>query len=997
MQRHPELTRQRLEKFAQYLKTLVYPTTTACALEAYAAPGRISYAEALAGDYRPVKLYDRLQPAWSTHWFRLRLTIPVEWQGQEVHLLWDSSSEACVWQDGQPRQGLAGSGDYWHSPYHDAYTLSEKARGGQQIELYIETAINTPFGITDTSALTTLGVLRRAEMAVFRRDIWDLLWDFVTVADMARCLPADSPRAGQALRAANRMVNLFQPEQPESITAARAEAAHFLAATNGAGQHTVYAIGHAHIDTAWLWPLAETRRKCIRTFSTVMRLMERYPDYQFVCSQAQQLAWIKESQPALYAQIQQRVAEGRFIPVGGAWVEPDCNIPSGEALARQFLYGQRFYQQEFGWQPREFWLPDTFGYPAGLPQILRGAGIDHFLTQKLSWNQFNKPAMSTFYWQGLDGSRVLTHFPPTETYGGLANVEELVRGVRNFRDHERSNVSLYLFGFGDGGGGPNEAMLERLQRMRDVDGLPRLQMDTPSAFFAAAETPDLTTWVGELYFELHRGTYTSQARTKLGNRRSELLLRDAEFLAALLPDYPQSELERLWKLTLLNQFHDILPGSSITAVYEDAARDYAEIARSGAALRQRALETLLAEGEQIAAVNTLSQARREVVEAPFAAASAQHSADGHPLLLLQAPPMGYRVQDGHTEGAAVTIREENGAFVLENALLRATIGADGTLISLYSKTLARETLRAAGNRFVLFDDRPLAWEAWDVDVFHREKRRDVAGAHSAHVVESGPLRAAVRFTYRLGDKSALRQIIRLDCAAAYVEFVTEVDWHERQQFLKVEFDLNVHTTQAMYETQYGVVPRPTHYNTSWDLARFEVCAQRWGALTEYGFGAALLNDCKYGYSAYGSRLALSLLRSPTYPDPQADQGAHTFRYALLPFDGRLEQAVAAGLRFNVPLLVRRCAAQGEQSFFSVEPGHVVLDAVKKAEDSDALIVRLYEACGGRATVRLRSALDIAWAKRCNLLEAESGDVAWQAGGAQFEIAPFETVTLKLGR
>ncbi len=973
MHKHAEITRQRLENFSAYLKTLLYPEKQPLELLHYAAPGRISYREAIQGEYQPIALGEKLTPFWSTHWFELEFTTPEDWHA--VHLRWDSSCEACIWQDGQPVQGLSGSGDYWHAPYHDFFPLES----GKTYQLYIETAVNHPFGTGESFKPTQIGLLRMAEIACFRQDIWDLRWDFATIAEMAKFLPADSPRAGQALAVANAMINAFQPE---NLQPAREIAAQFLSQHNGDSQHQVFAVGHAHIDTAWLWPLAETQRKCIRTFSTALELMERYPEYQFVCSQAQQLDWIKNLQPALYEKIKQRVAEGRFIPVGGAWVEPDCNLPSGESLVRQFLYGQQFYQAEFGLTSREFWLPDTFGYPAALPQIMRGAEIEYFLTQKLSWNQFNKPPMSTFYWEGLDGSRVLTHFPPTDTYNGIATVEELLKGLGNFKDHERSNASLYLFGFGDGGGGPSAEMLERLNRVQDVDGLPRVQIAPPLEFFEQVSHDDLTVWVGELYFELHRGTYTTQAANKKNNRQSELLLRDVEFLAALVPDYPSEQLEKLWKKVLLNQFHDILPGSSIHEVYQDSAHDYAEILQRGQQLRQNALNQLLHGGESRAVVNTLSQARREVV-----------AIDGQ-LAMVDAPSMGYRVQNPQFEtDSPVTLTEQNENFIMENRLLRVEITRTGQMVSLFDKTLQRESIAGNGNQFVLYDDRPNAWEAWDVDVFHLEKRRNLGGATSADIVENGGLRAAIKFTYAISQNSHLIQIIQLDCTAAYVEFITVVEWQEQNQFLKVEFPLQVHTPQATYETQYGLVQRPTHFNTSYDIARFEVCGHRWAALTEYGFGVALLNDAKYGYSAHGNVLSLSLLRSPNWPDPTADRGRHEFRYALYPFDGKFEQAVAAGLRFNVPLLLQQTNLPlGEQSYFAVSPNHVVIDTVKKAEDSDALIVRLYESCGGRGKVKLESAETFQKITRCNLLERQ--DTEWRD---EFEIAPFEVVTLKLWR
>jgi alpha-mannosidase len=985
-------------------------------LSVYAAPDRIPYAEAVRGEYRPAQVGEVFGPAWSTHWFRADIAIPSSWEGREVHLLWDSSSEACIWQDGEPRQGLAGSGP---SPWEQgarraAYPLTRSAKGGERIGLYIEMACNGLFGADPKHIFP----LKQAEIALFDREAWDLLWDFTIVADMAWHLPPSSPRAGQALFAGNEMVNICRLDDRRTWSRARAVAAEFLSARNGTSQHNLSAIGHAHIDTAWLWPLAETKRKCIRTFSTALRLMEEYPDYKFACSQAQQYAWIKEMQPKMYAEIKRRVKEGRFVPAGGTWVEPDCNIPSGESLVRQFLYGQRFFREEFGLRCGEFWNPDVFGYSAALPQIMLGAGIRCFLTQKLSWNQFNKPANSTLLWEGIDGSQVLTHFPPADTYNATATVEEVLRDVTNFKNHERSSESYMLFGYGDGGGGPTREMLEQLSRMGDVDGLPRVKIRPPEEFFerCAADIKDPAVWVGELYFELHRGTYTTQAHNKRDNRRSEFLLHDLEFLSALAhaqgrAPYPAAELDRLWKLVLLNQFHDIIPGSSISEVYRDSAAHYAEVLSTGERLRQRAVSELVGSlpssgkraegGNCILAINALSAPRTEVAELPVDVPTPQRAANGKSLAIASAPAMGYATFDPNAHPkVSARVAGSPDLFTLENEWVRATFGRGGHLVSLFDRRLGREAIPPgeAANRLVIFEDKPLNWDAWDVDVFHLEKRDEVGSALSARILEAGPLRAAVEFSYALSDLSSLKQIVSLTCASPRLDFSTEADWHERDRFLKVEFPLDIRADNATYEIQFGHVWRPTHFNTTWDLARFEVCAHRWADLSEAGFGVALINDSKYGYAALRNVMRLSLLRSPKSPDPEADMGHHSFRYALLPHAGDFRQAgvIEEGYRFNVPLLLR--ASEGpvkEASFFSVSRPSAVIDAVKKAEDSDAIIVRLYEAHGGRGPVRLSSPLPVKKIARCNLLEEDDEPLKWAGGGADFDIKPFQIVTLKL--
>ncbi|HEY8965696.1 MAG TPA: hypothetical protein VIM58_04585, partial [Candidatus Methylacidiphilales bacterium] len=538
MLKHPELTKGRLARFAAELKKLLYSRSAPLAkLETWAAPGRVPHAEAAKAKFRPAQVGEVFGPGWSTHWFRVSYAVPKEWAGEEVLLHFDSSSEGCVWRDGVPIQGLT-SYNWGPEDIRSYFTLEEKARGGEKGTLLVEGAINGMFGLSSgegKSQAEAMGHLRHARLVTRDKAAWDLYWDFAVIREMAENLPADGLEQGPALTAANAIANAVDLTDRSTFAAGRAIAKEFFKAKNGGRTHRVSAIGHAHIDTAWLWPLAETMRKCYRTFSTAVLMMDKYPEYKFVCSQAQQLAWIKVQQPALYRKIQEKAKKGQFVPAGGTWIEPDCNIPSGESLVRQFLVGQRFFKKEFGSHCGEFWNPDVFGYSGALPQILRGAGIEYFLTQKLSWNQLNRPTSSTFLWEGIDGSRVLTHFPPTDTYNAVCTVEEVRKHITNFKDKERASESYMLFGYGDGGGGPTEEMIERLRRMENVAGLPEVEIRTPAAFFerCAADLKDPLVWSGELYFELHRGTYTTQAANKRDNRRSEELLHDVEFLAAL--------------------------------------------------------------------------------------------------------------------------------------------------------------------------------------------------------------------------------------------------------------------------------------------------------------------------------------------------------------------------------------------------------------------------------------------------------------------------------
>lgn len=1021
MQKHPELTLQRVQSFTnqQNLAGRIYTDRAPVKLMVFDAPGRISYEEAVQGNYHPAQIGEHFGPFWSTHWFRVEIEIPSTWAGKEVHFLWDSSSEGEVWIDGKPMQGLTGTGiSREMDPTRPEYILTRKAKGGEKTTLYVEMAVNNLFGLgyspDSASRVDAVGILRMAEIAIFDRDAWDLFWDFKVIADMAENLPAKTPRGGQALFAANEMINMIDLDDKSTWEAARKVAKKYLSAHTGEGQINLSAVGHAHIDTAWLWPLAETRRKSMRSFSSAVSYMDEYPDYIFACSQAQQYEWMKESYPNLYERIKAKVKSGQFVPAGGSWVEPDCNLPSGEALVRQFLFGQRFFRREFGITCEEFWEPDVFGYSAALPQILRQVGMKYFLTIKLSWNQFNKLSSHTFKWEGIDGSQVLTHFPPADTYNSMADVREVLYSQTNYKDLDRSSEAYLLFGWGDGGGGPTRAMLEQLQRMKDVDGLPRVEMRAPNTFFTRLEknSEDLMTWVGELYFELHRGTYTSQANNKKYNRQSEFMLHDVEFLSAIAHAtrqyaYPNAELDRLWKLVLTSQFHDIIPGSSIRLVYEDSNAHYQTVLGTGAALRNQAAVALLGQpverGQQVCVVNTTSFNREEVIELPQGTKGIQTGADGKSLAVASAPSYGYTIYSPATSTSQqVSVTEEEKTVVLENNYVKAVFSRDGSLTSLFDKSAHREAVEPGqnANHFVIYDDHPNNWDAWDVDAFHLEKRFEVSGATSCRVVEKGPLRAALAFEYALSPHSKLTQTVQLNAISPRLDFNTEVEWHERHKFLKVEFPLNVRSANATYEIQFGHLQRPTHFNTSWDMARFEVVAHKWADLSDPLFGVALLNDSKYGYATHGNVMRLSLLRAPTSPDPEADQGHHIFRYALLPHTGSPQTAgvIAEGYCFNNPLQIFPTASNpGQQSYFSLSDPQGVIDTVKKAEDSEDIIVRLYESQGTHGVIRLMSTLPVASARRCNLLEDddEGKPLPWTDSGLEFAVKPFEIVTFKL--
>ncbi|MFE2361578.1 alpha-mannosidase [Streptomyces virginiae] len=1002
------ITEHRLRRVLhERIRPAVHSSPLPLTVERWDAPGEpVPVAEGLAAPYEPCAPGDAWGPAWGTTWFKVTGTVPDGWAGRTVEAVLDLGFDRMM--PGFQCEGLVHRADGGEikalNPYNDWVRVADRAEGGERIEWYVEAAANpvlvdhraTYEGDLRTSGDQPLYRLARMDLTLFETEVWELVQDLDVLYELMTQLAADDARRYEILRALGAALDAVDlTDVPGTAAAARAHLAGVLAAPANASAHRISAVGHAHIDSAWLWPLRETVRKVARTTSNMVNLMDEHPEFVFAMSQAQQLDWIRTHRPELFERVKKKVADGQFVPVGGMWVESDTNMVGGEAMARQFLYGKKFFLDEFGIETHNVWLPDSFGYTAALPQIVKLSGSRWFLTQKICWSQVNKFPHHTFWWEGIDGSRVFTHFPPVDTYNSDLGGAQMAHAARNYLEKGRGSRSLTPFGWGDGGGGPTREHLARARRQRDLEGSPRIEIERPDAFFekARAEYEDAPVWAGELYLELHRGTYTSQAKTKQGNRRSESLLREAELWAATAAvrvagyAYPYEDLERIWKTVLLHQFHDILPGSSIAWVHREARETYAKVREELRGITLAAQQALAGEGAGELVFNCAPHARHGI-PAGGAGRPAQPS-------------------------EPVTVEERHGGgHVLANGRLLVEIDGRGLIVSVYDLEARREAVApgTAANLLQIHPDFPNMWDAWDVDEFYRNNVTDLDGLDGMEVAESGPRSATVRVTRSFGRSTAVQQVT-LRAGARTVDIVTDVDWHETEKFLKAAFPLDVKAERTASETQFGHVYRATHTNTSWEAAKFEICAHRWIHAEEPGWGVALLNDSTYGHDvtrdvrADGGQTTTvrpSLLRAPRYPDPETDQGAHTLRFSLAPGAG-IGDAVREGHALNLPERTVRGAGP-VAPLLAVDSDAVVVEAVKLAEDRGGdVIVRLYESLGGRATATLTAGFPVAEAVESDLLERPLAGTAVAApapgadGAVTLTLRPFQIVTLRLRR
>jgi alpha-mannosidase len=872
---------------------------------------------------------------------------------------------------------------------------------------------------------------------------------------VAECLDEQQPARAHLYNALDQAFRVLDTREPlgdrfyESVPEAHDILTKAIAGSGPPLDIHITAAGHAHIDMAWLWPLAQTRRKAGRTFHTVLHLMEEFPKFHFSQSQAQLYDYVRQDYPNLFEAVKRQIAEGKWEPFGGMWVEADCNLSGGESLARQLLLGQTFFRSHFGQKGETsiLWLPDVFGYAWNLPQLIRQAGLKYFFTTKIGWSEYNRFPYDSFWWQGLDGTRVLSHFSPTKqqgsvfasTYNSVATPDEVLSTWTNFQQKDwgkpgQAPPLLMCYGYGDGGGGPTREMLENIGLLRAFPAMPQVEFGTASEFFEkldATQGEQLPTWNGELYLEYHRGTYTTQARNKRANRKSEFLLHDAEFLAAVAHTldpswpYPQQALHQAWELVCLNQFHDILPGSSIGEVYAESLRQYAHVGEVGQGIQQDALQILSTHlGGDLLISNPTSFPRQHLALWRGARSSTDglQRAQGEPVLVQQTaegllldagelPPYG--VMPLHLASAAPSTepgRIPNPLLVttslLENTYMRVELDPSGDIARIYDKKNKREVLPegAVANQFLAFEDRPRNWDAWDIDVSYDGRAWTAEPAESIRVVESGPLRATLEIRRRILS-SQVCQRVSLTHYSPRLDFDTTIQWNERHILLKVAFPVDILAPLATHEIQWGNVQRPTHRNTSWDWARFETCAHKWVDLSEGDYGVSLLNDCKYGHDIHDNVIRLTLLRSPADPDPEADLGEHLVTYSLLPHAGSWDElTISEAYSLNDPLIVwqrHQIATDptppeaGAISFLSVDRPNVVIETIKQAEDGQGLIVRLYECQRRRGELVLTTGFPLAGAWETNLLEHYGQPLSFDEHSVRCPIKPYQIVTLRL--
>lgn len=951
---------------------------------------------------------------WQQAWFEFSVRIPPDWQDKQLAVLLDLGGEGLIYSiSGIPVQGITAYSVFMPDYKRDVVWIDSDLIENGSIHFWVEATANGMFG---NNAVTMPDVadpdnyqarVNKMQLCLFNNELWDLVNDYKLLAGLAR-YPVSNTFNPKIARNLKEIIDLLE-KQTRNTEQAHSILKTVLSELEGQYPLTATAVGHAHIDTAWLWPLEETIRKCARTFSTQVKLIEKYPDYIFGASQPQHYQFVKEFYPRLYSKIKELVKQGRWELQGAMWVEADCNIISGESMIRQILYGKNFFIDEFGTEVKNLWLPDVFGYSAALPQIMKKSGVEFFLTQKISWNEVNEFPHHTFKWIGIDSSSVLTHFPPENDYNSMLSPQFLVPAADRFKEKNMLDEFLSLFGVGDGGGGPKEENLESGRRLQNISTAPNVRFGRADRFFErlAKKQHLLPNWNGELYLEKHRGTLTTQARAKKMNRQLEFRFRQIEMLFSCMPldKYPQQKLEKLWKLLLINQFHDILPGSSINEVYRRTYREYEQIQTELEELRQSAAGLLFKkQADSLVVFNTLNHSLTDVIPLPHHWQGAESEqadetidvqANGNSKIIRVTVPALSFLTLRNAESKIVSTQTVPG-MLLENELVRYQFDKSGRLISAFDKEINKEMLRKNGNIFSLYKDEPKQWDAWDIDITYEDNLLEHARCTSVKKQVRGIYKSEIELDFQIGN-SLIHQKVILSAHSKRLDFESTVEWNEAHKMLRVHFDTNVDSDTAIFDIQYGHIRRNTHRKTSWDKARFEVAAHKYVVLENGEYGVAMLNDCKYGHKVLENRLDLNLLRSPKYPDKQADIGTHYFTYSLLPFSGDFSNSnvIAEAEALNQPLLFfeNYRAAAVQIPCFSMNPD-VSIEAIKKAEKEKATVIRLVEKKGKKSSTKLIFNKKTGKIFETDLMENNVAELKLNKNVIEINCNPFEIKTIK---
>ncbi|GIP51278.1 alpha-mannosidase [Paenibacillus vini] len=958
--------------------------------------------------FRSVAPGQRWGEKWGYGWFRGAVVVPEEAEGKRLVAKLDFGSEATVYINGI----VSGAKDL----NHHYLTLTRSAKAGEQFEIVAEAYA----GHSDSRP--TFG---ESQLCVFEEEVYQFFIDLECLYDLRNTLDARSLRVAEIDRCLTQVfatidLTLRQESLCENAKQCRKIMEPLLSCVNGSTAPTLYLMGQSHLDVAWLWPIAETKRKIARTMSNQLALMDEYPEYTYTQSQPYLFQVVKTLYPELYARIKQAVKEGRIVPEGSMWVEPDTNLPSGESLIRQAMHGKRFFKDEFGVDNEMLWLPDVFGYTGNLPQIMKGCGIHYFASTKLfgTYDNVADPfPHNTFMWEGIDGSQILTHLMNYGDYYPIRiNPSFLIDQWNDRVQLEGISTRLTQFGHGDGGGGSNRDDLEFMRRLGNLEGVPKTKHGSPIEFFEdqiEKGIPDAK-YVGELYYPAHRGTYTTQAIIKKLNRKAEIGFREAELWGAaaeLLNNraYPYEDLDRLWKTLLLHQFHDILPGSSIHRVHEEAQMELKALNENVYDLASDTRDALMdGDVSRVTVFNSLSWPRKELVALPV---GVRGIADGNGAVLpvqvhegvtyaeVEAPSMGWSTY--RTEAEVTDVPSASAVLAtasrLENEWMELEINERGEITAIYDKETGMEWAADRCNVMRMYRDQNSDFDAWEIDRRYRLAPLELTASAKVSVTANGPLFANIRVEREL-NQSTMVQDIRLCAGSRRVEFHTTIHWREKNKLLKVDFPVRVHTNESLQEIQFGYVKRPNHDSRPHDADRYEVVQHKWSALAEANRGFGLLNDSKYGISVNDNTMSLTLLRAPTYPDETSDQGVHQFTYGFTFWNGAFlgSPVVREAYELNYPVSLVSGGSREAQSLLAIDQANVIAETVKLAEDgSGDWIVRLYESKGASVECGLHFGLSIAAVYETNMLEEKLADLPHEGEEVSLQFRPFEVKTIRL--